>query len=358
MNHTLSEICRFFRAAERTALPLVLASVLRTDGSTYSKAGARVLIAADGRTSGMISGGCLEADLRERALRVLARKLPERAWFDTRESDDPIWGLGMGCEGAMDIWLQAELPEDDYPVMRYMQRCLESEQAATIATVVGGQATASELGIHAFRGHPGGTALETRLAALLVAAAPRCAELRSLQVGDRALEVLIGTVDLAPSLLICGGGADAVPVQSFAASLGWRVTVFDHRPAYASDSHFPLAARVICARPEELPQRLELPRFDAAVVMSHNLVADIAYLRALAAQPPTYIGLLGPPNRRQRLIAEVGDAVQHVASRIHGPAGLDIGAGSPEGIALAIIAQIHAALAGKPGGPFEPVTTG
>jgi xanthine/CO dehydrogenase XdhC/CoxF family maturation factor len=353
VNHALSDICRFFRAAERMREPLVLASVLRTDGSTYSKAGARVLIAADGRTSGMISGGCLESDLRERALRVLARKLPERAWFDTRESDDPVWGLGMGCEGAMDIWLQAELPEEQYPLLRYLQRCLESEHAAMIATVVGGQANPAELGIHAFRGHPGGTALERGLAALLEAAPARCAELRELKVGERALEVLIGSVDLAPSLLICGAGADAVPVQLFAANLGWRVTVYDHRPAYASDSHFPLAARVLCSRPEELPERLDLPRFDAAIVMSHNLAADIAYLRALADRPPTYIGLLGPPARRQRLFAEVGDAVRRVAGRIHGPVGLDIGAGSPEGIALAIVAQIHAVLAGKPGGPFE-----
>ncbi|HMD72734.1 MAG TPA: XdhC family protein, partial [Steroidobacteraceae bacterium] len=120
MNHALSEICRFFRAAERSGEPLVLATVLRTEASTYSKAGARVLIAADGHTSGMISGGCLESDLHERALRVLERNRSERAWFDTRESDDPIWGLGMGCEGAMDIWLQAELPEHRYPVMRYL----------------------------------------------------------------------------------------------------------------------------------------------------------------------------------------------------------------------------------------------
>ncbi len=353
MNHALSEICRFFRAAEHNGEPLVLASVLRTDGSTYSKAGARVLIAADGRTSGMISGGCLESDLHERALRVLERKRPERAWFDTRESDDPIWGLGMGCEGAMDIWLQAELPEQQYPVMRYLQRCLANEQAALIATVVGGQATQEELGVHGFRGVAGATPLEARLAALLEAGRPPCAALTTLALGDRELEVWIGAVELAPSLLLCGGGGDAIPVQELAANLGWRVTVFDHRPAYANETHFPLAARVICARAAELPQRLDLARFDAAIVMSHHLASDIAYLEALAAQPPTYIGLLGPANRRERLFAEVGDSARRLAARIHGPAGLDIGASTPESIALAIVAEIHAVLSGKPGGPFE-----
>jgi len=354
VNHALSEICRFFRAAERSGEPLVLATVLRTEGSTYSKAGARVLIAADGRTSGMISGGCLESDLHERALRVLERNRSERAWFDTRESDDPIWGLGMGCEGAMDIWLQAELPEHRYPVMRYLQRCLENEQTAVLATVVGGAARPEELGVHGLLGVPGDTPLTARFAALLAAGATTSARLAPLNLDERELEVFIGAVDLAPSLLICGGGVDAIPVHTVAANLGWRVTVFDHRPAYATETQFPRAARVICARPDELPARLDLGRFDAAIVMSHHLPSDIAYLRVLCENSPTYIGLLGPPNRRLRLLAEVGAAAQRVAAHIHGPAGLDIGASTPESIAVAIVAEIHAVLSGKSGGPLAP----
>ncbi|MGA2778244.1 MAG: XdhC family protein [Steroidobacteraceae bacterium] len=354
MNHALTDICRFFRVAEPLGEPLVLATVLRTEGSTYSKAGARVVIAPDGRTSGMVSGGCLESDLHERALRVISAKRSERAWFDTRESDDPIWGLGMGCEGAMDIWLQAELPEQGYPVLRYLQHCLEREQAAVIATVVGGQAKLEELGTHGLRGTAGGTPLEERLAALLEAESSAGAGLSTLRCGERELEVFVGAIELAPSLLICGGGVDAIPVQSAAANLGWRVTVFDHRPAYATETHFPQAARVICARPEQLAQHIDASGFDAAIVMSHHLPSDIAYLKTLADRPPTYIGLLGPANRRQRLLAEAGASALRVADRIHGPAGLDIGANTPESIAVAIVAQIHAVLSGKSGGPFEP----
>jgi len=332
----------------------VLASVLRTEGSTYRKAGARVLIGPDGRASGMLSGGCLEADLRERAMRVIACGRAERVLFDTRESDDPIWGLGMGCEGAMEIWLQPELPEVRYPLMRYLQRCLANEQNAMIATVVGGQAAPTELGAHGFRGMAGQTPLEQRLEALLEANPAARASLQSLRIDDRELEVFVAPVELPPSLLVCGGGADAIPVQNLAASLGWRVTVFDHRPAYATAAHFPLAARVICARPEELPRHLDSAQFSAAIVMSHYLPADIAYLKLLAANPPQYIGLLGPANRRQRLLGEVGEPALRIAARIHGPAGLDIGAGTPESIAMAIVAQNHAVLAGKSGGPFEP----
>jgi len=350
VNHSIAELCRFFRQSARKEAGLVLATVLRTEGSTYRKAGARALIDANGQASGILSGGCLEADLRERAARVLARGRPERVWYDTRASEDPIWGIGSGCEGAMDIWLQPELPQPVFPVMQYLQHCLALDVPAQLATVVGGEATQAELGSHAFRGQGAANPLAAILAATLVESATD--ELRSVRFEERSLEVFVGRLSLPPRLLICGAGFDAIPVHNFAAALGWQVTVFDHRPAYANGAQFPLAARVLCAKPAELAQQLDPSAFDAAIIMSHHLQADIAYLGALAAQPPHYIGLLGPASRRQRLLAEAGSAAQGLAPRIHGPAGLDIGAGTPEAIALAIVAQIQAALSGKAGGPF------
>jgi xanthine/CO dehydrogenase XdhC/CoxF family maturation factor len=356
MDQSLSELCRFFLAARERGEPLVLASLLRTEGSTYRKAGARVLIDAQGQASGILSGGCLEADIRERVLRVIRRGSSERVWFDTRLSDDPVWGLGMGCQGAMDVWLQPELPQHGYPVMSYLHQCLAQERPGAVATVVGGSALPQELGAHAFLDasadaeSPSSSLVE--LAALLEAGRPKSAALQRLRVADRELEAFVAPVELPTQLLICGAGGDAIPVHALAASLGWRVTVFDHRPAYATAAHFPQAGRVICARPDELPQWLNTERFHAAVVMSHHLASDLTYLRLLAAQPPRYIGLLGPAHRRERLLAEAGDAAQSLGARLHGPAGLDIGAGTPESIALAIVAQIHAVLSGKPGGPF------
>jgi xanthine/CO dehydrogenase XdhC/CoxF family maturation factor len=354
MDQSLTQLCQFFDAAQERGQALVLASMLRTEGSTYRKAGARVLIDADGQMSGTLSGGCLEADIRERVLRVIKRERAERVWFDTRRSEDPVWGLGMGCEGAMDVWLQPELPQHDYPIMRYLQRCLAQEHFGAIATVVGGAALPQELGAHAFLGTDTTESTLAELGRLLHATPPRVAQLQRLRIADRELEAFVAPVELPTQLLICGAGGDAIPVHALAASLGWRVTVFDHRPAYATAAHFPQAVRVICAHPEELPKSLTTARFDAAIVMSHHLSSDATYLRLLTAHAPRYIGLLGPAHRRRRLFAEVGAAVHALGARIHGPAGLDIGAGTPESIALAIIAQIHAVLSGKHGGPFEP----
>ena len=135
-----------------------------------------------------------------------------------------------------------------------------------------------------------------------------------------------------------------MPVVDFAARLDWKVTLVDHRPAYAVASHFPAAERVILARPDALPAALDLSRFAAAVVMSHHLPSDLAYLRALAATGIAYVGLLGPAARREKLLSDLGTAAHALRGRLRAPVGLPLGGRSPESIALAIVAELHAHL--------------
>lgn len=343
MDSSLTELCSFFCAAHADRKPLVLATLIHTEGSTYRKAGARILISADGATSGILSGGCLESDLRERAVRVLALGQPELAIFDSRISDDPVWGMGLGCEGANHIWLQAVNEADDYAPMNYLSACLNAQHPGTVATVVGGDALTTELGRHSNTGSNHRDALSAKLSACR-SIKPEIQVVRYL---DRELEVFVAPVALPPSLLICGAGADALPVAKFANLLGWRVTVTDHRPAFACEGVFPLPTRVLATRPMELISQLDLSKFDAAVIMSHNLTHDIEYLRCFLTDTPTFIGLLGPPSRRERILAEVGPEVRRISKRIRGPVGLDIGANTPSGIALSIVAQIHAVLCRK-----------
>jgi xanthine/CO dehydrogenase XdhC/CoxF family maturation factor len=148
-------------------------------------------------------------------------------------------------------------------------------------------------------------------------------------------------------VLICGAGPDAQPVVSTALALGWRATVVDHRPAYAVAERFP-GADVRLAAARDLRSRVVIDECHAVVVMSHHLPSDVAYLRELAeAGVPEYVGLLGPLARRHRIAEELGAMAGKLRSRIHGPVGIDIGAVTPEGIALAIITEIHAWLAGR-----------
>lgn len=343
MDSSLTELCRYFESVRARGEPIVVATTIRTSGSTYRKAGARILISPGGATSGMLSGGCLEADLLERAQRVLQKGRAERVAYDTTGSDDIISGLGLGCEGMTEIWLQPTSADQGYEPLVYLQHCLQHNRSGSIATVVGGQAQPSELGRHGYAGISTDDPLALRLGSIQVQE-PR---LEMISYLGRDLEVFAVPVKLPPVLLLCGGGPDAVPVARLADTLGWRVVVTDHRPAFADPARFPATARVICASADELSAHADLSVFDAAVIMSHHLEADIAYLTQLAGQPPRYIGLLGPSPRRARLLGELGNTTKSLADRIYGPAGLNIGADSPASIAISIVAEIYSVLTGK-----------
>ncbi len=225
----------------------------------------------------------------------------------------------------------------------YLRQCLDEERdGGVVVTVIGGDARPGELGRHGYAGIIAHDPLE----ALLGTVGAGRASIERVRYLDRTLEVFVAPVELPPALLLCGGGPDAVPVAELAASLGWRITIIDHRPAFAVAANFPKGARVILARAHELRDRVRTGKFSAAVIMSHHLPSDIEYLRQLARDPPRYVGLLGPASRRARLFDAVGPALDAMTGRIYGPVGLDIGANTPASIAVSIIAQIHAVLSG------------
>jgi xanthine dehydrogenase accessory factor len=347
MNHSGFSLGEFFRAARDRGEPLVLATVARTLGSTYRKAGAQMLLAGDGRAAGLLSGGCLETDLMERARSVLAGS-PVVADYDTRSSDDLIWGIGLGCEGAMTILLTRLDRANDYQPFAFVESCRRRGVAGNFALVTQSTNVVYPLGT-AFRSDspaelPAAVADALRATTTLRAAT-------TVEAGGATF--LIAPVELPPRLLVLGAGPDAMPLVEIAGLMNWHVTVLDHRPAYAVAERFPRAQRVALNPAGELTRELQSAHYDAAVVMSHHLLSDQAYLDALAAHESIpYIGLLGPAPRRTRLMQELGEKSRGLDGRLHGPIGLDIGAKTPETIALAIVAEIQAALAGRPGGPF------
>jgi len=345
MNHSGVSLGGFFRAGRDRGEPLVLATVARTLGSTYRKAGAQMLIAGDGRAAGLLSGGCLESDLMERARTVLAGT-PVVADYDTRSSDDVIWGIGLGCEGAMTILMTRLDRANDYQPFAFVDDCRRRGVAGNFALVTQSTNVVYPLGA-AFRSSaavelPAGVA-EVLHESLRAATT----------VETEGATFLIVPVELPPRLLVLGAGPDAMPLVEIAGLMNWHVTVLDHRPAYAVAEHFPRARRVALNPAGELTRELNAAHYDAAVVMSHHLLSDQAYLASLAEHAAIpYLGLLGPAPRRSRLMQELGDKARGLEGRLHGPIGLDIGARTPETIALAIVSEIQAALAGRSGGFF------
>ena len=294
-----------------------------------------MLIAGNGESAGLLSGGCLEGDLGEYARGVIGTGKPRMVTYDMRGGDDLMWGLGLGCEGAMNILLIRVGPENGWQPLEYLATRLARYERAAAGIVV--ESDVAEVGSVILEG----TARNEDLEAVLAEARStgRTGWFESARPRSRVFAL---PLSLPPKLLLLGAGPDAAPVVDFAARLSWRVTLVDHRAAYAEAAHFPLAERVIHGPPDELLSALDPTHYSAAVVMSHHLPSDQKYLRALAATNIPYIGLLGPAVRRERLLTDLGADADLIRNRLHAPVGLPIGGRSPESIALAIVAEIHA----------------
>jgi xanthine/CO dehydrogenase XdhC/CoxF family maturation factor len=355
MNHSGASLGDFFRDHQARGEPLVLASVVHTVGSTYRKAGAQMLIAADGSAAGLLSGGCLEADLMDRARAVIDTGRAMLVNYDTRSSDDVLWGIGLGCEGAMTILMTRIDRGNQYQPFAFIDESQRRHCGGRFALVIASDNAARPLG----SSYCSGTSATLPPAIAEALAAPQshqsAAQRQPLTLVAEEATFLIVPIELPPRLLVLGAGPDAMPLVEIAGLMNWQVTVFDHRPAYAVAERFPRASRVALNPAAALREHLRGEPFDAAVVMSHHLVSDQAYLEALAASEVPYVGLLGPSPRRTRLMSELGDRAAALTGRLHGPIGLDIGARTPETIALAIVSEIQAVLNGRSGGPFAQV---
>jgi len=319
----------------------VLATVVATAGSTYRKPGARMLIMADGSYFGLLSGGCLEADLKIHAQEILERGVPRAIEYDMRGPDEVLFGVGAGCEGMMRVLLEPAAPGS-----------IAAHALAVAANANQRGKPTSLVMVHQAASQPLGTYVASPpLPAELVGAGVRAvADATSsgldIAVGEARMRAFVQFLAPPPHLLVCGAGPDAEPLVSAARALGWQVTVVDHRTAYIDQQRF-RGARVVQADADALGRAVDLDLYHAAVVMSHVLDSDAAYLNALAPSGgPGYVGLLGPVARRQRLMQKLGSASNSLGVRLHSPVGLDLGAVTPEAIALAILSEIHAWLAG------------
>jgi xanthine/CO dehydrogenase XdhC/CoxF family maturation factor len=319
----------------------VLAVVLSTQGSTYRKAGSLMLIDANGEYAGLLSGGCLESDLLEHAKSVLRSGTPASVNYDLRGPDDLLWGLGLGCEGAMQILLLRVDARVDWQPLAHLAQSYATEVPAAVGIVTQANDTALPYGQVLVSG---GTAGPPTLRAAVESAARDPTRVVWYQSSESSLRAFILPLALPPRLLLLGAGPDAAPVVEFAARLHFRVTLADHRPAYVERARFPSAHRVDLVIPDDLAKHIDLTRIDAAVVMSHHVPSDLLYLRALALSPVPYIGLLGPRRRRDRLLAELSEVASALQPRLHAPVGLALGGETPEAIALSIVAEVQAVL--------------
>jgi xanthine/CO dehydrogenase XdhC/CoxF family maturation factor len=357
----LREILKKLELLNQRGEKAALATIVKTKGSTYRRPGARMLMTLDGEMTGSISGGCLEGDVFEHAKKVMNTGEPIVLSYDTSSDDDVVWGLGLGCNGVVHVLVESVEEPSDH--ISFLSNCIQPQNYGVLATVFRiegnpGVKPASRLSVAA-NGNTFGMNENPELRSAIVSDALKAMQNgrsmnKEYELPGGKVEVFIEVVQSPMPLVIFGAGHDAIPVVRLAKELGWNITVVDGRPAFATKERFPQADNVILSKPEDVSKNVSIDPRGAAIIMTHNYNHDVVILRQVLPLPLRYLGVLGPKKRTQKTLEDLrkegigqpDEAMNHIYS----PVGIDIGAETPEEIALAIISEIQAVLAGRAGG--------
>jgi len=347
----MKELQKILKAID--SLPIdedaVLATVVDVKGSSYRLPGAKMLILENGKAIGTVSGGCLEADVLERAKQVLETGSPQIFTYDTTNNEDSVFSFNMGCQGVIRILLEAV---KNNPFIEFLRKCFSSHPGVVSTVIVSNNG--EKIGERLFFDQNGVSQNESEddliRTKAMSAFETRESSLQKYEFGEVFIEYISPPINIK----IFGAGADAVPLAEIAKNLGWHVTVVDHRPTLANRERFENPDEIILARPEEINDNVDFGNDPVAIVMTHNYDHDKEILRVLIGKDLTYIGLLGPKVRTENILRELRESSVKMSetklAQFYAPVGLDIGAQLPETIALSIIAEIQAVLTGRDGG--------
>ena len=351
------------RAAERNVRG-ALATVVRVEGSAYRRPGARMFVTENGERTGVLSGGCLEGDVFERALQVIETGVPVLITYDTTSDDDIVWGLGIGCRGVVQVLIEPSAGVRFLDLTQFLEECLRSRERGAMATVVSrAEGVEIELGARALL-HPYGFWQADDAVEKLFRETHISNELRSVlrsgvslvkrfELDPGTVEIFFEAIEPPVPLVIFGAGDDALPLVAVARSLGWHTTIVDTRARALSIERFAQADEVVLCPPEKVSERLRLTEKTVVVMMTHNYLHDQELLRPLLQMPLRYLGCLGPRHRTEKLLSDLAgemDVSSVRLNQLYAPAGLDIGADTPTEVAFSIVAEIKAVLSDREGG--------
>ncbi len=361
----LQDIVLAFDDANLDGKQTALATVVYVEGSSYRRAGARMLITEGGQLTGAISGGCLEGDALRKARLVMAQNKPMLVTYDTTDDDDAKFGVGLGCNGIIHILIEPIFTDKQDNPINLFKLFLSKRQPVVLVTLFSlNDKQASQPGTclllteqEELRGNfPDKTIKDALLADAKHVLKNGNSVTKTYLYGDEFtcfIELLQPTV----SLIIFGAGNDAIPLVELANVLGWHITLVDGRANYAVEARFPLAKRIIIAKPGQVLSQIVLDNRTVIVLMTHNYNYDMAVLRQLLPLQLPYVATLGPKKRLERMLDELKDEGQEITplqlKSVYGPAGLDIGSETSDEIALSILAEMQAVLKKRNGAPLR-----
>lgn len=303
----------------------VLCTIFNTQGSSYRKAGAMMMFSGFGHQYGLLSGGCLESDMLRHARAVMQTSQSKTLTYDANDEDDLTFQLGIGCGGVVQILLQPITVENQYLGLEALFSALQQRQSGIYTQHLPNSDKQTLI-------TPFGEFLATQNLLPHQALISDVDQQRCIRINIKP----------EPHLLIAGGGYDARPLAEMAKALGWTVSVWDPRPANARKTFFPNVDHLLRMTTDELATFCREQQVSAAVIMAHSVDIDADVLRAIQTLPLDYLGLLGPQHRKQAVLQQANIAETALPQKLAGPIGLALGGDTPESIALAILAEIHA----------------
>lgn len=344
----IARIVEVFEQIDFSKRKAALATVVWVEGSSYRRPGARMLITDDGRWEGAISGGCLEGDALRKARQVMLDGDPIVVTYDTMDDGANSFGVGLGCNGIIDILIEPIDPTDSHNPVELLREFTQKRDVRVLATVLRSDATTGLMPSNRFVLTDQSASLipdwlQADMQNVFVTGKPLT---QTYAVESGSAELFIERIDPGIELVIFGAGYDVIPVAKLARDLGWQVTVTDDCVAHLAPKRFPVATCVLFADRQAVLDKITITDRTAAVLMSHNFNYDRAVLESLLATDVPYIGMLGPRKRFDKMQDEFAKDGLHFSEttleRVHAPIGLDLGAETPDEIALSILAEIKA----------------
>lgn len=359
MTKEIKDILNAFEAAKQKGRKTALATVVHVEGSSYRRPGARMLVEDNGQMTGAISGGCLEGDALRKALLAITQQQNKLVTYDTLHEDNVEFGVQLGCNGIVHILFEPIHSDQTHHPVALLEKAFLQRKDAVLVTL---------FSFKNYHSHQPGTCFlyDGKTTYSKIADKEWEAEIKRDAVCVLANKVpllkqygkngLIGFVELLKppvSLIIAGAGNDAIPLVEMATMLGWQTTVADGRPTHANFQRFPKAGKIIVGKPPDVIEQLQIDEQTVFVLLTHNYNYDIGFLRLLLQKDCSYIGVLGPRQKLDRMLCELKEQGLNISKEqrttIYGPTGLDIGAETAEEIALSVLAEIKAVLAKRQG---------
>ncbi|MDB5247566.1 MAG: XdhC family protein [Segetibacter sp.] len=353
----IKAIVNAYNSIDFSTVKAAMATVARVEGSSYRRTGARMLVQDNGTYLGGISGGCLEGDALRRAQKAIAQNKPSVITYDTTTDDGHQIGAGLGCNGIIDVLFTPLVSEDQHNPVRLLSALTETRVPRVIVSITGCHEKPDVLGKtllfendeqfnHAFAI---GNIATSVLSDIKNALASQTSSTKTYDSPLGVIKVFIELILPVTHLVIYGSNYDIHTVVRIAKEIGWNVTVVTNT-AKADKSLFSAASRIINNKGQEKPM---IDRHTAVLLMEHDYKTDFGNLRYALQTSASYIGLLGPRKRSRKMFDALMNEGNHVSEedlqRIYSPAGLDIGAATPEEIALSIVAEIRSHFAGREG---------